>query len=89
MIHIINNLPEKYVIILDGLKNYLTSSGDDTVAKVVIREKLNHIYVKIKNKNEEKKKEKRPWLPLGHSIKADAVSMVSNGNSTDPKCPKN
>ena len=39
-------------MILDGLDNLLTMSGDDALTIVVIREKWNHRYEKIKNKNE-------------------------------------
>ena len=60
MIHILNNLPKKYDVILDGLENHLTMSGDDTLTIVVICKKLNHWYKKLKNKMKKKDKKKRP-----------------------------
>ena len=36
MIHILNNLPEEYYVILDGLENRLTASGDDALTIEVI-----------------------------------------------------
>ena len=62
IIHFLNDLPKKYDVILDGLENCLTSSGDDALMIQVIREKLNNRYKKIRI--EIKKKEKsRPWEP--------------------------
>ena len=55
MIHVLNCLTKEYDIVLDGLKNGLTVSGDDALTIEVIKEKLNHCYKKIKNKKEEKR----------------------------------
>ena len=49
MIHILNNLPEEYDIILDGLENCLTAMGENALTIDAIRKKLNHQYEKIKN----------------------------------------
>ena len=46
MIHILNNFPQEYHVILDWLKNYLTASRDDVSILQVIWEKLNHGYKK-------------------------------------------
>ena len=59
MIPVLNNFPEKYDVILDGLGNCLMMSGDDALTIEIIRVKLNHWYEENKNKNEEKKKKKR------------------------------
>ena len=39
---VLNNLPEEYDMILDGLENHLTSKSDDALTIKVIREKMNH-----------------------------------------------
>ena len=54
MIHILNNLPEEYDVILDGLKKRLTVIGENALTIDKICKKLNHRYEKIKNKKEEK-----------------------------------
>ena len=42
MIHTLNNLPEEYDVILNGLKNSPMSSGTDALMIEIIQEKLNH-----------------------------------------------
>ena len=54
MIHVLNNLPEEYDVILDGLKNRLTATGENALTIDSIHKKLNHRYEKIKSKKEEK-----------------------------------
>ena len=54
MNHVLNNLPEEYDVILDGLESCLTATGENALTINSIREKLNHRYEKIKNKKEEK-----------------------------------
>ena len=39
MIHVLNNLPEEHDVILDGLKNHLTSSDDGALMMKVIYKK--------------------------------------------------
>ena len=70
MIHVLNNLPEEYDLILHGLENCLTSTRDDALMNNSICGKLNHRYEKIKSKKEEKTKKKK------HS-----VCMINNTNS--------
>ena len=58
--HVLSSFPKEYDVILDGLENHCTLSGDDGLMIKVIRE-LNHRYDQIKNENEnenEKRKEK-------------------------------
>ena len=31
MIHVLNNLPEEYDVVLDGLENHLMATGDDAL----------------------------------------------------------
>ena len=42
MIHVLNNLPEEYDVILDGLENRLMATGENALNIDSIREKLNH-----------------------------------------------
>ena len=43
MIHILNNLPKDYNMILDGLKNCLTMTGDNALLAIdMICKKFNH-----------------------------------------------
>ena len=44
MIHILNNLPEEYDVILDRLENCLMVTGENALMINSIREKLNHWY---------------------------------------------
>ena len=46
MIHVLNNLPEEYNVILDGLENCLTATRENALTIDLIHEKLNHRYEK-------------------------------------------
>ena len=59
MIHVLNNLPEEYDVILDGLENRLTATGENALTIDLIRKKLNKRYEKIKSKKEKKMKRKK------------------------------
>ena len=61
MIHVLNNFLEEYDVVLDGLENCLTMTGDDAVTINLIREILNHRYEKIKVKKKKKLKKKKCW----------------------------
>ena len=50
MIHVLNNLPNEYDVIPDGLENHLTVIGENALNIDSIREKLNHPYMKNQNK---------------------------------------
>ena len=54
MIHLLNNLPKDYNVILNGLENCLTTTGKDMLRIDAIHEKLNHRYKENKNKKEER-----------------------------------
>ena len=58
MIHILNNLPEDYDVILKGLENHLTATWDDALTINVIQRRLNHMHEKIKNKKRKSQKRK-------------------------------
>ena len=50
MIHIRNNFPKDYNVILDGLENHVTMTGDEALTIDMIHEKLNHRGEKLKVK---------------------------------------
>ena len=52
-------------------------SGDDALTKETIREKLDHMYEKIKNRNEENQKKKRPGQPITNNIREGAINVAS------------
>ena len=60
MIHILNNFPEEYDVVLNGLESHLTATGDDALTINSICKKLNHGYKKVKNKKEEKNEKEKP-----------------------------
>ena len=53
IIHVLNNLPKEYDVILDGLENCLMAIGENALTLDSIHEKLNHRYEKFKRKEEE------------------------------------
>ena len=59
MIHIHNNFPKEYDVILDGLENHLMARGNDALMIEVIR-KIKPLVQKSQNKHEEKMKPKIP-----------------------------
>ena len=59
MMHILNNLPKEQDVILDGLENRLTTTGDNSLTIDSIRGRLNHRYEKIKSKKEEKNEKQK------------------------------
>ena len=48
MLHVMNNLPKEYEVILDGLESRIDKSGAEKLTIEVIREKLNGRYERIK-----------------------------------------
>ena len=61
IIHILNNFPKDYNVILDGLKNCLTVTGDYALTIIVIHKKFNHRYEKIKNKKIGKSRKRKSF----------------------------
>ena len=41
MIHVLNNLPEEYDVVLDSLETHIVSTGEDKLALKALQEKLN------------------------------------------------
>ena len=77
MVHVLNNFPEKYDVILDGLEHCLMATVDDALVIEVIREKLNHLHKKTKAKKEKKVEKKRPLEPMTNSISRGVISVGS------------
>ena len=59
MIHVLNNLPKEYDVILDGLGNCLMTTGENALTIDLIHEKLNHRYKNSKVKKKKRMKEKK------------------------------
>ena len=68
MIHIVNDLPEEYDVILDGLENHLTTPGDDALNIDSIHKKMNQRYKKIKAKT---------WVHMVSSTSSGAGNVAS------------
>ena len=77
MIHILNNSPKEYDIILNELKNCFMVSREGVLTMDIISEKLNHWYKKIKNKKKKKVKKKRPKELIINNTSKVAISVVS------------
>ena len=75
-IHVLNNLPKDYNVILNGLENHLMVMGDDMLTINMICEKLNYQYKKIKNKKEQKV-EKEKASGANNSISSIALNVAS------------
>ena len=76
MIHVLNNLPDEYDVILNGLENHLMATGDDALMINSIRKKR-----KLKVKKKEKAKEKKHWVHIinnTNSNAGDVESMATN-----------
>ena len=58
MVKILNNLPEEYDVILDGLENRLEASGNQKLTLEGIRDKLGSQYARIKKNKKDVKQEK-------------------------------
>ena len=59
IIHILNNLPKEYYLIIKGLENHLIASGDGALNIEVICKKINHRYKNIKKKNKDKSEKEK------------------------------
>ena len=66
MIHVLNDLPKEYDVVLDGQENCLTANGNDALTIEVICKKLNYKYEKIKTKM--KRKEKKGIRSLQETV---------------------
>ena len=77
VIHILNHLPKEYDVILDGLENRLTVTGDDALTIDSIREKFNHRYEKSRVKKKKKLKKKKHWVLMISNISSSARNVES------------
>ena len=56
MVKVINNLPEEYDVVVDGLENKLSLSGDEALTVEKMKDKLNDRYQRILDHKEEDKR---------------------------------
>ena len=89
MIHILNNLHEEYNVILDGLENCLTATGENALTIDSIQEKLNHRYEKIKTKKEEKHEKEKALNVYNNQYKQQCQRCGKYGHKpVDRRCPE-
>ena len=90
MIHVLNNLPKEYDIILDGLENHLMAIGDDALTIDSICKKLNHRYEKFKSKKEEKTEKEKALGAYNKQYKQQCQKCGKYGHKPgDRRCPEN
>ncbi len=91
MIHVLNNLPEEYDVVLYSLETRLVSTGEDRLTLESLREKLNSRFERIISKEREKDCNERA-LAAGFNVqfKGTCRKCGENGHKSDSlKCPKN
>jgi hypothetical protein len=78
MIHILNNLPESYNVILYGMESRLMLADSDPNKLTIenIRDKLNSRFERIA-KNESAREEEQALAALASSSRADAANVVN------------
>ena len=90
MIHVLNNLPMEYTVILNGLKNRLTATRDNALTTDLICEKLNHRYEKIKSKKAEKNEKEKALNAYNKQYKQQCWSCGKYSHKPGNwRCPKN
>jgi len=91
MIHVLNNLPEEYDVVLDSLENRLVSTGEERLTLESLREKLNSRFERITSKEREKDcNEKALAAGFNVQFKGTCCKCGEYGHKSDsPKCPEN
>ena len=90
MIHVLNNLPEDFNVILDGLENHLMMTGDDALTINVICKKFNHWYKKTKSKKKEKSRKEKALGAYNKQYKQRCHKCGKYIHKPDnQKCPEN
>ena len=88
--HILNNLPKKYDIILDGLENCLMATRDNALTMESNHKKLNDKCKKIKSKKEEKIKKEIALDACNKQQKQLCRKCGKYGHKpVNRKCPEN
>ena len=90
MIHVLNNLPKEYDVILDGLENRLTATRENALTIDSICEKLNHRYEKIKSEKEEKNEEEKALKAYNKQYQQRCRQCGKYSHKPgDRRCPEN
>ena len=90
MIHISNNLPKEYDVILDGLKNHLMATRENALIIDTIHKKLNHRYEKIKSEKKEKNEQEKVLNVYNRQYKQRCWQCGKYGHKPgDRRCPEN
>ena len=81
MTHDLNNLPEEYDAIFDGLENHQTLTSPDALTMEVIHDKLNDWYEKNKYESKGKMSKEKALAAHGNNLKVGATSVIKLGLS--------
>ena len=90
MIHVLNNLPKEYDVILNGLENCIPATGDDALTIDLIFRKLNQRYEKIESKKEEKTEKEQALGVYNKQYKQQCQKCGKCGHKhSNRRCPEN
>ncbi len=91
MIHVLNNLPKEYDVVLDSLENCIVSTGEDRLTLESLREKLNSRFERITSKEREIDCNQKALAAGCHvQYKGTCCKCGEYGHKSDsPKCPEN
>ncbi len=91
MIHVLNNLPEEYVVVLDSLETRLVLTGEDKLTLESLREKLDSRFERIMSKERETDCNEKD-LAAGFNVQSKRTCLKCGeyGHKSDsPKSPEN
>ena len=79
MIHILNNLPESYDVILDGMESRLMLPDSDPNKLTIenIRDKLNSQFERIAKNESAAEKTSKHWQLIASNTRVDAANVVN------------
>ena len=91
IIHMLNNLPEEYNVVLDRLDSHLVSINEDKLTLEALWEELNSRFEQISSKEREKECHKKAWTAGFHpQFKGTFNKCGQYDHKTDsPKFPEN
>ncbi len=91
MIHVLNNFPEEYDVVLDSLETHLVSNGEDRLTLEFLSKKSNSRFERIIS-NEREKYHNEKALAAGFNVqfKGTRCKYGEYGHKSDSqKCPEN
>ena len=76
LIHVLNNLPKKYDVILNELENHLTTTRDDSLTINSIHKKLITGTRKLKVKKKKRSKKKKHWVYIMNNTNSNVRNVA-------------